>query len=61
MGKPWRNLRRPARWQSLSSNLTCVNAIYNPIFTAFSNHRYVIDYENVDPHLANAAPSPCAV
>ena len=30
-----------------------VNAIYlNPIFTAYSNHRYdVIDYENVDPHL----------
>jgi len=30
-----------------------VNAIYfNPIFTAFSNHRYdVVDYENVDPHL----------
>lgn len=30
-----------------------INAIYfNPIFTAFSNHRYdVIDYENVDPHL----------
>lgn len=30
-----------------------VNAVYlNPIFTAFSNHRYdVIDYENVDPHL----------
>ena len=29
------------------------NAIYlNPVFTAFSNHRYdVIDYENVDPHL----------
>lgn len=29
------------------------NAIYlNPIFTAFSNHRYdVVDYENVDPHL----------
>jgi alpha-glucosidase len=30
-----------------------VNALYlNPIFTAFSNHRYdVTDYENVDPHL----------
>ena len=30
-----------------------VNAIYfNPIFTAYSNHRYdVVDYENVDPHL----------
>jgi alpha-glucosidase len=30
-----------------------VNAIYlNPIFTAYSNHRYdVADYENVDPHL----------
>jgi len=30
-----------------------INAIYlNPIFTAYSNHRYdVIDYENVDPHL----------
>ena len=30
-----------------------VNAIYfNPVFTAFSNHRYdVVDYENVDPHL----------
>jgi alpha-glucosidase len=30
-----------------------VNAIYlNPIFTAFSNHRYdVVDYYNVDPHL----------
>ena len=30
-----------------------VNALYvNPIFTAFSNHRYdVVDYENVDPHL----------
>ena len=30
-----------------------VNAIYfNPLFTAFSNHRYdVVDYENVDPHL----------
>jgi alpha-glucosidase len=29
------------------------NAIYlNPIFTAYSNHRYdVVDYENVDPHL----------
>ena len=30
-----------------------VNALYlNPIFTAFSNHRYdVVDYYNVDPHL----------
>ena len=30
-----------------------VNALYfNPIFTAYSNHRYdVVDYENVDPHL----------
>ena len=30
-----------------------VNAIYfNPIFTAYSNHRYdVVDYYNVDPHL----------
>jgi alpha-glucosidase len=30
-----------------------VNALYlNPIFTAFSNHRYdVTDYEQVDPHL----------
>jgi alpha-glucosidase len=30
-----------------------VNALYlNPIFTAYSNHRYdVIDYDNVDPHL----------
>ena len=30
-----------------------VNAIYlNPIFTAYSNHKYdVIDYERVDPHL----------
>lgn len=30
-----------------------VNALYlNPIFTAFSNHRYdVTDYDNVDPHL----------
>jgi alpha-glucosidase len=29
------------------------NAIYlNPIFTAYSNHRYdVVDYDNVDPHL----------
>lgn len=29
------------------------NAIYlNPIFTAYSNHRYdVVDYEHVDPHL----------
>jgi hypothetical protein len=30
-----------------------VNALYlNPIFTAYSNHRYdVVDYFNVDPHL----------
>ncbi len=30
-----------------------VNALYlNPIFTAFSNHRYdTVDYDNVDPHL----------
>jgi alpha-glucosidase len=30
-----------------------VNALYlNPIFPAYSNHRYdVIDYDNVDPHL----------
>jgi alpha-glucosidase len=29
------------------------NALYiNPIFTAYSNHRYdVVDYDNVDPHL----------
>jgi alpha-glucosidase len=34
-----------------------VNAIYlNPIFTAYSNHRYdVVDYENVDPHLGRNA------
>ncbi len=34
-----------------------VNAIYlNPIFTAFSNHRYdVADYDNVDPHLGGNA------
>jgi alpha-glucosidase len=34
-----------------------VNAIYlNPIFTAFSNHRYdVADYYNVDPHLGGNA------
>lgn len=34
-----------------------VNAIYfNPVFTAFSNHRYdVVDYENVDPHLGGNA------
>jgi alpha-glucosidase len=34
-----------------------VNAIYfNPIFTAYSNHRYdVTDYENVDPHLGGNA------
>jgi alpha-glucosidase len=34
-----------------------VNAIYlNPIFTAYSNHRYdVVDYENVDPHLGGNA------
>ena len=30
-----------------------INALYvNPIFTAFSSHRYdVVDYDNVDPHL----------
>jgi alpha-glucosidase len=29
------------------------NALYiNPVFSAYSNHRYdVVDYENVDPHL----------
>jgi alpha-glucosidase len=34
-----------------------VNALYiNPIFRAFSNHRYdVVDYENVDPHLGGNA------
>lgn len=34
-----------------------VNAIYfNPVFTAFSNHRYdVVDYENVDTHLGGNA------
>jgi alpha-glucosidase len=34
-----------------------VNAIYlNPVFTAYSNHRYdVVDYENVDPHLGGNA------
>jgi len=34
-----------------------VNAIYfNPIFTAYSNHRYdVVDYYNVDPHLGGDA------
>ncbi|MBI5945775.1 MAG: maltodextrin glucosidase [Chloroflexi bacterium] len=34
-----------------------VNAIYlNPIFTAFSNHRYdVVDYFNIDPHLGGNA------
>ncbi len=34
-----------------------VNALYlNPIFTAYSNHRYdVSDYENVDPHLGGNA------
>lgn len=34
-----------------------VNAIYlNPIFTAFSNHRYdVVDYYGVDPHLGGDA------
>jgi alpha-glucosidase len=34
-----------------------INAIYlNPIFTAYSNHRYdVVDYENVDPHLGGNA------
>lgn len=33
------------------------NALYlNPIFSAYSNHRYdVIDYENVDPHLGGNA------
>jgi alpha-glucosidase len=34
-----------------------VNTIYlNPIFTAYTNHRYdVVDYENVDPHLGGNA------
>lgn len=34
-----------------------VNALYlNPVFTAYSNHRYdVIDYDNVDPHLGGNA------
>ena len=34
-----------------------VDAVYlNPIFTAYSNHRYdVVDYENVDPHLGGNA------
>ncbi|MBN1179305.1 MAG: maltodextrin glucosidase [Anaerolineae bacterium] len=34
-----------------------VNALYlNPIFTAYSNHRYdVIDYDHVDPHLGGNA------
>lgn len=34
-----------------------VNAVYfNPVFTAYSNHRYdVVDYENVDPHLGGNA------
>ncbi len=34
-----------------------INALYlNPIFTAYSNHRYdVVDYENVDPHLGGNA------
>jgi alpha-glucosidase len=34
-----------------------VNAIYlNPVFTAFSNHRYdVVDYDHVDPHLGGDA------
>lgn len=34
-----------------------VNAIYfNPIFSAYSNHRYdVVDYENVDSHLGGNA------
>jgi alpha-glucosidase len=34
-----------------------VNAIYlNPVFSAFSNHRYdVVDYENVDSHLGGNA------
>lgn len=34
-----------------------VNALYlNPVFTAYSNHKYdVIDYEQVDPHLGGNA------
>jgi alpha-glucosidase len=34
-----------------------VNALYlNPIFTAYTNHRYdVVDYDNVDPHLGGNA------
>ena len=34
-----------------------VNALYfNPVFSAYSNHRYdVVDYENVDPHLGGNA------
>ena len=34
-----------------------VNALYlNPVFTAYSNHRYdVADYDNVDPHLGGNA------
>ena len=34
-----------------------INAIYfNPLFTAYSNHRYdVVDYRNVDPHLGGNA------
>jgi alpha-glucosidase len=34
-----------------------VNALYlNPVFSAYSNHRYdVTDYENVDPHLGGNA------
>ncbi len=34
-----------------------VNAIYlNPVFTAYSNHRYdVADYNNVDPHVGGNA------
>lgn len=34
-----------------------VNALYlNPIFTAYTNHRYdVVDYGNVDPHLGGNA------
>ena len=34
-----------------------VNALYlNPIFTAYSNHRYdVVDYDNIDPHVGGNA------
>lgn len=34
-----------------------VNALYlNPVFTAYSNHKYdVVDYEHVDPHLGGDA------